>query len=424
VKQFIWGAAFGVSCTLALGAMAAITPEAGKALDRFAEALERTQANYVEPVGISDLVDKAIAGMLSSMDPHSSYYTAKSYADAISKTPNAAVGMELTLENGFVRVVAPLDDSPAAAAGIKPGDILLAIDNQSMEHRPLDEIIDSLRGAEQSQVTLTVRHAPGELPQTVILTRAFVRQNKVKSERKGDVGYIRINGFNEGTADGLHEALRNLRQQIGPKFRGYIIDLRNSPGGLLDQAIAVSDEFLASGNIVSMHGRHAEDNQKYDAKGGGLFESGDTADSRPVIVLVNQGTAAGAEIVAAALQDNKRATIIGMKTFGSGTVQTIIPLGSGAGALRLTTSKFYRPSGAAIQVAGITPDIAVAQSATDGSESNWSKPSEVQLRGHFPGDVPQAGPAIIRPDPTKHEDDFQLSYALERMAALPTAAKR
>jgi carboxyl-terminal processing protease len=426
MKQFIWGAVFGASSVLAVEAMAAITPETAKALDRFAEALERTQANYIEAPGIDDLVDKAIDGMVSRLDPHSSYMDAKSFSALQSPGPRAGIGLELTQDFGMMKVVSPIDGTPAAAAGIQPGDALLAIDGESVVGMTLNQVIDRLRGPVASQLSLAIRRAPADAPQTITLTRAIISVPAVKFERKGDIAYIRFSGLSEGTTDQLHAVLRSLQKQIGPKLKGYIIDLRNNPGGLLDEAIRVSDEFLSSGNIVSTRGRHTQDTQRYDAVGGGLFASGDTADGKPVIILVNQGTAAGAEIIAAALQDHKRATILGMRTFGSGTIQTLIPLGkdynSGNGVLRLTTAKFYRPSGAALQLAGVTPDILVAQSVKDGELDNWPRPSEAQLPGHLSGEAAQAGPAsIMRPEPGKQYDDFQLATAIERLNALPTA---
>jgi carboxyl-terminal processing protease len=273
----------------------------------------------------------------------------------------------------------------------------------------LNDAIDKMRGPVGTKVTLTVLRQGEKKPFDVALTRAVIHVDSVKWHREGDVGYIRISAFNEETDSGLEKAVRELKKQIGPGLKGWVIDLRNDPGGLLDQAVEVSDDFLNKGEIVSTRGRHPDDTQRYDAK------PGDIIDGKPMVVLINGGTASASEIVAGALQDHKRATIVGMTSFGKGSVQTIIPLGEGGGALRLTTARYYTPSGRSIQAEGIVPNIAVAQ----GSEQNVPKierPSEADLPGHLLNDdaaKKKANQTVIRPPAGKKIEDFQLSYALD-----------
>jgi carboxyl-terminal processing protease len=388
-------------------------------LNLFGDVLERVRANYVRPVEDSELVDNAIEGMVSALDPHSSYMDAKSFADMQIQTKGefGGLGIEVTMEDGLVKVVSPIDDTPAAKAGIKPGDYIAAIDNTPVQGMALNDAIDKMRGPEGSKVTLTVLRQGQKKPFDVVLARAIIQVDSVKWHREGDVGYIRITGFNEQTNVGLEKAVRDLKKQMGSSSKGYVIDLRNNPGGLLDQAISVSDDLLTSGEIVSTRGRHAEDTQRYDAK------SGDITDNKPIIVLINGGTASASEIVAGALQDHRRATILGMTSFGKGSVQTVIPLGEGGGALRLTTARYFTPSGHSIQAQGITPDIAVAQGAEEDKLPKVIRPSEADLPGHLAAESAlKKGRAIpvIRPQPGKKYDDFQLSYALDLLRGKPT----
>jgi carboxyl-terminal processing protease len=387
-------------------------------LDLFSDAFERVRANYVRPVQDSELIDAAIQGMVSSLDPHSSYMDAKSYGDMQITTRGqfGGVGIEVTQEDGLIKVISPIDGTPASRAGIKTGDRIAAIDGNSIAGLALNEAIDKMRGPAGSKITLTILRDGEKKPFDVTLTRAIVSVDAATSRREGDIGYVRLPGFNEQTAEGLEKAVRELKKQIGPGLKGYVLDLRNNPGGLLDQAIQVSDDFLNSGEIVSTRGRHAEDTQRYDAKGG------DITDGKPVVVLINGGTASASEIVSGALQDHKRATIIGMTSFGKGSVQTIIPLGEGGGALRLTTARYYTPSGHSIQAQGIIPDIQVAQ----GDEANVPKiarPSEADLRGHLEGEAAKKVTApVIHPSPGKKYDDFQLSYAEDLLHGKMTVA--
>ena len=388
-------------------------------LDLFSDAFERVRANYVRPVQDSELVNAAIQGMVSNLDPHSSYMDAKSYNDMqiTTKGQFGGVGIEVTQEDGLIKVISPIDGTPAAKAGIKSGDRIAGIDGQSIAGQPLNEAIDKMRGPEGSKVTLTILREGEKKPFDVTLQRAVVQVDADTWRKEGDIGYIRLPGFNEQTASGLEKAVRDLKKQIGPGIKGYVIDLRNNPGGLLDQAIQVSDDLLTGGEIVSTRGRHPEDTQRYDAKGG------DIADGKPIVILINAGTASASEIVSGALQDHKRATVVGMTSFGKGSVQTIIPLGEGGGALRLTTARYYTPSGHSIQAQGIIPDIAVSQ----GDETNIPKiarPSEADLPGHLVGEAAakKVNAPVIQPAPGKKYDDFQLSYALDLLHGKMTVA--
>jgi carboxyl-terminal processing protease len=388
-------------------------------LDLFGQAFDSVRKNYVRPVQDSALVDSAIQGMVSDLDPHSSYMDAKSFADMQIQTKGefGGVGIEVTMEDGLIKVISPIDDTPAAKAGLKPGDYIAAIDGTSIQGQPLNDAIDKMRGAPGSKVVLTVLRTGQKKPFDVTLARAVIRVDSVKFHREGDVGYIRLTAFNEQTASGLDRAIRTLKKQIGPGLKGYVLDMRNNPGGLLDQAIEVSDDFLTSGEIVSTRGRHPDDTQRYDAK------PGDLTDNKKVVILVNAGTASASEIVAGALQDHKRATVIGMTSFGKGSVQTIIPLGEGGGALRLTTARYYTPSGHSIQAQGIVPDIMVAQGDEE-QTPKIARPSEADLPGHLVGEPvikkPDAG--IIKPAPGKKYDDFQLSYALDVLRGQTTVS--
>jgi|SRR5579871_852573 len=382
-----------------------------KQLDLFSDAFERVRADYVHPVEDSQLVTSAIQGMVSGLDPHSSYMDAKEFADMKIQTKGkfGGVGLEVTMEDGLVKVISPIDDTPAAKAGLKSGDFIAAIDGTPIQGMQLNDAVDRMRGASGSKVTLTVLRSGAKKPFDVALTRAVVQVDTVKFHRDGDTGYVRLSQFNEETASGLEHAVKELKRQIGPGIKGYVLDLRNNPGGLLDQAVQVSDDFLNSGEIVSTRGRRPEDTTRYSAK------PGDITDGKPMVVLINAGTASASEIVAGALQDHKRATIEGMTSFGKGSVQTIIPLGPEGGALRLTTARYYTPSGRSIQATGIVPDVSVAESDDDAGGSKLDRISEANLPGHLEGEGAgkKAAPPVIRPPAGKKIEDFQLSYALD-----------
>jgi carboxyl-terminal processing protease len=414
------GAIAGFVVALALFPTAQGAPSilsAYRQLDLFGDAFERVRDNYVTEVDDSQLISGAIKGMVSSLDPHSSYMDSKSYADMQVQTRGefGGLGLEVTMEDGLVKVISPIDDTPAQRAGIKTGDYISQIDGQSIVGGDLNDAVEKMRGPEGSKISLTILRKGEKKPFDVALTRAIIRIESVKFHREANVGYIRISSFNERTASGLDKAVHELKTQIGPVLKGYIIDLRNDPGGLLDQAITVSDDFLQGGEIVSTRGRHAQDTQRYNAR------FGDITDGKPVIVLINEGTASASEIVAGALQDHKRATLIGMTSFGKGSVQTVIPLGGEhGGALRLTTARYYTPSGRSIQATGIDPDIAVAQVAEKDDVKTAAERlrSEADLPGHLEAQnegkhAPKT--PIIRPEPGKKYDDFQLKYALDRL---------
>jgi carboxyl-terminal processing protease len=412
-------AGFGIALSVLPAAKGASEMDAYQSLNLFSNAFERVRANYVRPVKDGELINAAIQGMVTSLDPHSSYMDPKAYNDMqiTTKGQFGGVGIEVTQEEGLIKVISPIDGTPAAKAGIKSGDRIAGIDGVSIAGLALNDAIDKIRGPEGSKITLTILREGEKKPFDVTLTRAVVDVDADTWRREGDVGYIRLPGFNEQTASGLEKGIRELKKQIGPGLKGYIIDLRNNPGGLLDQAIQVSSDVLNGGEIVSTRGRHPEDTQRYDAKGS------DLTGGKPIVVLINAGTASASEIVSGALQDHKRATILGMTSFGKGSVQTIIPLGEGGGALRLTTARYYTPSGHSIQAQGIIPDIMVAQ----GDEANVPKiarPSEADLPGHLIGEpvVKKSNAPVIQPPPGKKYDDFQLSYAEDLLNGKMTVA--
>jgi carboxyl-terminal processing protease len=423
MKKFAFagmGVAVGFVSALALFPAAHGAPSvlsAYRELDLFGDAFERVRANYVREVEDSELINSAINGMVSSLDPHSSYMDPKEFSDMQVQTRGefGGLGLEVTQEDGLVKVVTPIDDTPASRAGLKTGDFISAIDGISIQGMPLNEAVSRMRGPENSKVTLTILRGGEKRPMDVTLTRAVIRVESVKFERKGDIGYIRISSFSEKTDAGVKRAIAELKKQIGPGLiRGYVIDLRNDPGGLLDQAIAVTDNFIVSGEVVSTRGRRADDTQRYNAR------AGDIADGKPIVVLINEGSASASEIVAGALQDHKRATIVGVTSFGKGSVQTIIPLGGQrGGALRLTTARYYTPSGRSIQATGITPDIAVSNltEKAQAEADQFTSRSEATLAGHLDTEGAQRNTKMptIRPEEGKKYDDFQLSYALDRL---------
>src|SRR5499427_6539852 len=328
--------------------------ETYKQLNLFGEVFERVRAEYVDEVSDDTLVESAINGMLTSLDPHSNYLNTKNFNDMKVQTRGefGGLGIEVSMENGLVKVVSPIDDTPAARAGLKPGDLITHLDGDPVQGMTLPEAVEKMRGPVNTEIKLTIRRE-GKDPFDVKLTRATIKIQSVRSHLEGDnIAYIRITSFNEQTDVGLNNAMKNLKQQAGSKLMGVILDLRNDPGGLLDQAVAVADAFLDKGEIVSTRGRRSEDAQRYNAR------PGDIAAGLPVVVLINGGSASASEIVAGALQDHHRAILLGTRSFGKGSVQTIIPL-PGHGAMRLTTARYYTPSGRSIQARGIDPDIVV-----------------------------------------------------------------
>ncbi|MGQ0677586.1 MAG: S41 family peptidase [Rhodospirillales bacterium] len=349
--------------------------ETYRQLNLFGDVFERVRADYVEQTGDQALIESAIQGMLTALDPHSSYMNAKNFRDMQVQTRGefGGLGLEVTLENGLVKVVSPIDDTPASRAGVKPGDFITHLDGDPVVGLSLQEAVEKMRGPVNSDIKLTIRREGREQPLEVTLTRAVIKIQSVRSRVEGNIGYIRVTTFNEQTDKGLERAIENLKKEIGAKLIGFVLDLRNNPGGLLDQAIGVTDAFLDKGEIVSTRGRNPEEGQRYNAK------PGDLSGGLPVVVLINGGSASASEIVAGALQDHRRAVLMGTKTFGKGSVQTIIPL-PGHGAMRLTTARYYTPSGRSIQAKGIEPDIIVEQGHLE-AEKDARTRSEKDLRG-------------------------------------------
>src|SRR5262252_1616580 len=352
-----------------VGAATSNSTETYKQLNLFGEVFERVRAEYVDDVSDDSLVESAINGMLTSLDPHSNYLNTKNFNDMKVQTRGefGGLGIEVSMENGLVKVVSPIDDTPAARAGLKPGDLITHLDGDPVQGMTLPEAVEKMRGPVSSEIKLTIRRE-GKDPFDVKLIRATVKIQSVRSHLEGDnIAYIRITTFNEQTDVGLNNAIKNLKQQAGGKLLGVVLDLRNDPGGLLDQAVAVADAFLEKGEIVSTRGRRSEDAQRYNAR------PGDIAAGLPVAVLINGGSASASEIVAGALQDHHRAILLGTKTFGKGSVQTIIPL-PGHGAMRLTTARYYTPSGRSIQAKGIDPDIVVEAAKIEKTNEKGEKP--------------------------------------------------
>ena len=324
-------------------------------LNLFGQVLERVRADYVEKPDDKKLIETAINGMLTSLDPHSSYLTPKHFQDMQVQTRGefGGLGIEVTMENGIVKVVSPIDDTPAARAGVLSGDLITHLDGEGITGLSLGQAVDKMRGPINTPLTLTIVRKGKKEPFDLKVVRDRIRINPVKHRVEGDIGYVRITTFNEQTTEMLKKALRKMNEEIGAKkIKGFVVDLRNNPGGLLDQAIDVSDAFLEKGAIVSTRGRNVEETQRANAR------PGDEAHGKKIVVLINGGSASASEIVAGALQDHKRATIIGTRSFGKGSVQTIVPLGAN-GAIRLTTARYYTPSNRSIQAKGIKPDYRV-----------------------------------------------------------------
>ncbi len=314
------------------------------------------RTNYVEPVTDQKLAEGAIKGMLAALDPHSSYMDAKEYGEMQVQTKGefGGLGMQVTMENSLVKVISPIDDTPAAKAGIQSGDLILAIDDAPVTDMTLSEAVDKLRGPVGTQVKLTMRRQ-GVQPFEMKLTRGEIKVDPVKSHLEaGDIGYVRITSFSERTDSAVQQAIKAIKAQTGGKLAGIVLDLRNNPGGLLDQAIAVSNDFLDKGEIVSIKGRLPKDNRSYEAQ-----PDHDLVRGLPVVVLINGGSASASEIVAGALQDQHRAVLLGTRSFGKGSVQTVLPVKESGGAIRLTTARYYTPSGRSIQAKGIEPDVVV-----------------------------------------------------------------
>lgn len=349
--------------------------ETYRLLALFGDVFERVRAEYVEPPSEEEMIEAAIAGMLTSLDPHSSYLNAKNFKEMQVNTRGefGGLGIQVTMEAGYIKVISPIDDTPAFRAGVESGDIVTHLDGESVQGLTLTQAVDRMRGKVGSDIRMTVVRE-GREPFDVSITRAVIKITSVRSRVEGDIGYIRITSFNEQTDVGLKRAVEKINDELGDKIQGYVLDLRNNPGGLLDQAVAVSDAFLERGEIVSTRSRNPEDTQRFNARSGDLIEG------MPLVVLINAGSASASEIVAGALQDHRRGIVLGTKSFGKGSVQTIMPV-SGNGAMRLTTARYYTPSGRSIQAKGVDPDIEVKQSRIEEIASSRPRRSEADLRG-------------------------------------------
>jgi carboxyl-terminal processing protease len=382
-------------------------------LNLFGEVFERVRADYVEKPDDSSLVEGAINGMVTSLDPHSRYMNDKAWHEMQETTSGefGGLGIEVTMEDGLVKVVAPIDDTPAAKAGIMSGDLITQIDDEAVQGLSLEQAVNKMKGAVNTKTHLKIVRKGKDAPLDVTLTREIIRVRPVRFHTEGgDIGYIRITSFNEQTTDGLHKAVADINKEIPPdKLAGYVVDLRNNPGGLLDQAVSVASTFMPRGEVVSTRGRNPEETQRFTAHGGDLTKG------KPLVVLVNGGSASASEIVAGALHDHKRATLIGTRSFGKGSVQTIIPLGAGNGALALTTARYFTPSGRSIQAQGITPDIEILQSVPDELKGRTDIRGEASMRGHLSAEgAEQTGSQSYVPPDEKDDKALHAAYNLLR----------
>ena len=395
---FLLGAATGTCLTLlvsgpqgaqlAAAAKAAANPGTYSQLNLFGEVFERIRADYVEKPDDGKLVEGAISGMVTSLDPHSRYMNDKAWRDMQETTHGefGGLGIEVMMEDGLIKVVAPMDDTPAAKAGIMSGDFISQIDDDAVQGLTLEQAVNKMKGPVNTRTRLKILRKGADKPIDVSIVREIIHVRPVSYRTDGgDIGYIRIASFNEQTTDGLRKAIADISKQIPrDKLAGYVVDLRNNPGGLLDQAVSVSGMFMARGEVVSTRGRTPEETQRFTAHGGDLTKG------KPLVVLINGGAASASEIVAGALHDHKRATLIGTRSFGKGSVQTIIPLGSGNGALALTTARYFTPSGHSIQAQGVKPDIEVLQTVPDELKDRAELKGEASMRGHLAAEGAEA----------------------------------
>ncbi len=422
--------------------------ETYRLLQLFGDVFARVRAEYVEPVQDRDLVENAVNGMLTGLDPHSAYLNPRNFRDMQVQTRGefGGLGIEVTQEGGFIRVISPIDETPAARAGIRPGDFITHLNGNSTQGMTLQEAVEQMRGERGTALRLTIRRENEARPLEISITRDVIRPQVVRFRMEGnDVAYIRITSFNEQTEVNLRRAMTALRQQAGGNLRGVVLDLRNNPGGLLDQAVQVTDDLLDQGEIVSTRARRSEDAQRWNAR------AGDITNGLPIVVLINGGSASASEIVAGALQDHRRAVVIGTRSFGKGSVQTVMPLGGNNGAIRLTTARYYTPSGRSIQATGIVPDFEVRPTRQDAQTASVvpAREREQDLRRSLRADgaTTPAPPTVTLPplnlpasitdrvqnqppeswpaaDPTKPETDFQLQQGLSLVRALAANPQR
>jgi carboxyl-terminal processing protease len=391
-------------------------------LNLFGEVFERVRSDYVEKPDDTTLIEGAINGMVTSLDPHSRYMNDKAWREMQETTSGefGGLGIEVTMEDGLVKVVAPIDDTPAAKAGILSGDLISQIDNENVQGLTLEQAVNKMKGAVNTQTHLKILRKGKDQPIDVTLTREIIKVKPVRYHTDGgDIGYIRITSFNEQTTDGLHKAIADIQKEIPQdKLAGYVVDLRNNPGGLLDQAVSVSSSFLARGEVVSTRGRNPEETQRFSARGGDLTKG------KPLVVLINGGSASASEIVSGALHDHKRATLIGTRSFGKGSVQTIIPLGAGNGALALTTARYYTPSGHSIQALGIKPDIEVLQDVPAELKGRADIQGEASMRGHLSGEGAEQTAGSQSYVPPDEKDDKALAAAYKFLRGVTVNAER
>jgi carboxyl-terminal processing protease len=433
---FFLGAATGACLTLLVSApqgaqwaavaKAAANPDTYSQLNLFGEVFERIRADYVEKPDDGKLVEGAISGMVTSLDPHSRYMNEKAWRDMRETTQGefGGLGIEVMMEDGLVKVVAPMDDTPAAKAGIMSGDFISHIDDDAVQGLTLEQAVNKMKGPINTKTRLKIMRKGVDKPIDVSIVREIIRVRPVSYHTDGgDIGYIRIASFNEQTTDGLRKAIADISRQITrDKLAGYVVDLRNNPGGLLDQAVSVSGTFMARGEVVSTRGRTPEETQRYTAR------SGDLTKGKPLVVLINGGSASASEIVAGALHDHKRATLIGTRSFGKGSVQTIILLGTGNGALALTTARYFTPSGHSIQAQGVTPDVEVLQDVPAELKGRAELKGEASMRGHLAAEgAEQTGSQAYVPPAEKDDKALGAAYNLLRgvtvNADVPTSPK-
>jgi carboxyl-terminal processing protease len=405
---------------LAAGAIAAASPDTYSKLNLFGDVFERVRTSYVEKPDDARLVEAAISGMVTSLDPHSRYMNDKAFREMQETTHGefGGLGIEVTMEDGLVKVVAPMDDTPAAKAGIRSGDLISHVNGEAVQGLTLEQAVKKMKGPVNTSTRLKIVRKGAESPIELSIQREIIRVRSVRYRTEGgDIGYVRITSFNEQTTDGLRKAISDISKQIPPdKLAGYVVDLRNNPGGLLDQAVSVSAAFMARGEVVSTRGRNAEETQRYTAR------SGDLTKGKPLVVLINGGSASASEIVAGALHDHKRATLIGTRSFGKGSVQTVIPLGAGKGALALTTARYFTPSGQSIQAKGITPDIEVLQDVPDELKARSEIRGEASIRGHLSADGAEQTTGSQSYVPANEKDDKALGAALNLLRGVTVNA--
>jgi carboxyl-terminal processing protease len=422
-SMFFLGSAAGICLTLLVtgpqgsqwvaAAKAAANGDTYSQLNLFGEVFERVKTDYVEKPDDAKLVEGAINGMITSLDPHSRYMNDSAWREMQETTHGefGGLGIEVTMEDGLIKVVAPMDGTPASKAGILSGDLVTQIDDEAVQGLTLEQAVNKMKGPINTKTKLTIIRKGKDEPIVVSIVRETIRVKPVSYHVDGgNIGYVRISSFNEQTTDELKAAISDIAKQVPlDSLAGYVVDLRNNPGGLLDQAVSVSSAFMARGEVVSTRGRTPEETQRFTARGGDLIKG------KPLVVLINGGSASASEIVAGALHDHKRATLIGTRSFGKGSVQTIIPLGAGNGALALTTARYFTPSGRSIQAKGVAPDIEVLQEVPDEFKTRSETKGEASMRGHLSAEgAEQTGSQSYVPPVEKDDKALGAAYNLLR----------